>query len=563
MNIIYTEKQNCRDCYKCLRRCPLRAVRIHEGHAQVDPDRCVSCGSCINVCPQHAIRIRNSVSQVREMIVRGDMVIASLAPSWDTLLQFGGPSQLADSLKRLGFSAVEEIYPAIQVLGQEYMRLLEGSEEPIIASLCPSIVRLVERYFPDRLSHMVDLVSPPIAHARMLRARLKNTEKKLSIVHITPCVSSKQEIYRPEYEGLIDSVLTVGELNDWLREEGIETIGVLQDDGSLLTDVNLCDSLRDMAEFFSSKRIRTNDMAQSREFLEFFPQNMRNLRVADLRSCSTICPNSLVVGTGSLAVRLRRPMLLYREPSQAQEDTASIYGKTSFELTRLYSPDPISAPVPTESEIREIFARIGIYRKEDEMDCGACGYNTCMEKAIAVFQGMAEIEMCMPYMKRQATHSYSILEHTPNAVVMVNHRGLIQFANPGFYRIFRVQEETVLAKPVKDYIKSDCFERAVGQERAVSEKFNVPELGIFCRAEIFRIEGEDLLGSVIVDITQEEINRKELLHVKEETLNRAKEVITKQMSTAQEIASLLGETTAETKVLLVKLMKLFEHEERT
>lgn len=558
MNVIYTEKQNCRDCYKCLRRCPLRAVRIHEGHAQVDPDRCVSCGACINVCPQHAVKVSNSVPQVKEMIAAGDMVVGSLAPSWDTLLQFGGPAQLADGLLRLGFSAVEEIYPAIHYLAREYRKILETSDEPIIASLCPSIVKLLEKYFPNRIPHLVDLVTPPIAHARMLRARFKDIEKPLRIVHITPCVSSKQEMYREEYKGLIDAVLTIGELGDWLKQEGVVSIGVLQDDSVMRTDTILCDSLKDMAEFFSSKRMRTNDMAQSREFLDVFPHNMRNLKVADLRACSSICPNSLVVGSGSLAVRLRRPMLLLREPGDGHADTISFYRDFEYSLTRKFAPEPMTAPTPTETEIREILARIGIHRKEDEMDCGACGYNSCREKAIAVYQGMAEIEMCMPYMKRQASHSYSILEHTPNAVVMVDYQGMIQFANPGFYRIFKVPEESILAKPVQNYIHNDCFEKAMRQGGTFSEKVSVPELGLFCRAEIFGIEREELLGAVIVDITEEEAHHLELLRVKEETLSRAKEVIAKQMSTAQEIASLLGETTAETKILLVRLMKLIE-----
>jgi PAS domain-containing protein len=506
---------------------------------------------CLKVCPQKAVRLNSSVNEVKAMVASGDTVVASLAPGLNAFFGLDDEKAMAERLVRLGFSTVEEIYPALHLLGREYSLLVGNVPEPVISTLCPSIVRLMEKYFPNRLANAVPFASPPVIHARLLRSRIyPGKGRELRVVHITSCASAKQEVNRPEYKGLIDAVLTVGEMNEWLagQQDG-------NGDGtfSFRADSDLCDSLREKAEFFTGKRVRTNDLAQSLEFLELFPYNMRNLRVADLRACSEICPHSLLVGT---AIRTYRPMLF------ATEMTLKDLAQTEVSFSRQFAPDPLKATLPAESEIRAILARIGINREEDEIDCGACGYNTCREKAVAVHQGMAEIEMCMPYMKRQAAHSYSILEHSPNAVVIVNHRGLIQFANPAFYRIFRCREESLLGKPVSEFLMCDIFERALSQGGAHAERFFIPELGLCCRAEIFPIEGEDLLGGVIVDISDEEASRQEFLRVKEETLNKAKEVIARQMCTAQEIASLLGETTADTKVLLVKLMKLFEQEER-
>lgn len=564
MNIIFTEKQNCRDCYKCLRRCPVRAVRIHEGHAQVDWARCLGCGSCLRVCPQKAIRLASAVGDVKSMLDNGEFLVASITPQLNNSLKYESQADLAAMLSKIGFSVVEELYPAIHLLAREYQALLESTSEPLIASLCPSIVKLMEKYFPNRLSHTAKLVSPPIVHARMLKARIPPPQnRRVRVIHLTTCPSMKQELFRPGNEESIDGVLTVGELEEWFAAEGV-TPGERRIEWgySSRTDNELCDSLIFMAEYYGARRIRTNDLAQSLEFLELFPYNMRNFRIADLRACTEICPYSLAVGAGSQVVRAGKPMILYENEGQDGECESAMEWsrKNTIIYTREFIADPLRAPVPSEDEIREILARIGIYREEDENDCGACGYNTCREKAVAVYQGMAEIEMCMPYMKRQAAHSYSIIEHSPNAIIMVNHRGLIQFANPAFHRIFKCRDENVIGKQVKDYVRNDCFERAILQGGTLAEKFAVADLDLYLRAEIFSIEGEDLVGSVIVDISEEERSHREFLRVKEETLHKAQEVIGRQMCTAQEIASLLGETTADTKVLLVKLMKLFQQE---
>jgi hypothetical protein len=279
--------------------------------------------------------------------------------------------------------------------------------------------------------------------------------------------------------------------------------------------------------------------------------------VVEMATCRYGC----AIGSPRLLARVpQASAFLYPEGSPLAPD--GIEEGAGLDLSRAFSNRCIARPQPTEAQLVEILGRIGVASREDELNCGACGYDRCRELAAAVFEGMAEVEMCMPFMRRQAHRISLILQFTANGVVQVNRNTMrIEFANPAFRRMFRCETGEIKGRPVAEVLGNDFFERAAAAGGTWAGRGEAPACELVYRAQIFPIEGEPLLAAVIVDISREALARQEFERVREATLDRAQEVITRQMKTAQEIAGLLGETTAETKALLVKLMNLARQEQ--
>jgi len=519
-----------------------------------------------------------------------------LASSFDSRFEFDSPAQIAEGLMRLGFAGVEETIVATLGVVKSYNSFLSNVPtpalrtrgiSPVISSICPVIVNLVEKYHPDKIGYLSLVVSPSIAHVRMLKTIYESkNENKVRIVHISNCIAMKSEVNNaPLRNSELDAVLTFDELRRWWRSEGIKVealepsipltkggrgLSFLGKGYHIIDSANLLQTIRQESDKLATNRVRISELFSSVEFLETFPNNMRNMQLADMKGCVEPCPNSLFIAAESNIAKNGRPII--SSLSEIRDDGVT------FDLSREFKVKQISMPMPSEEEISAILSRMGMFTRRDELNCGACGYDSCREKAIAVYQGMAELEMCMPYMRRQAAHATSIIENSPNAVVLVDGDGNIQFTNPGFRNIFRCQEELLVGKPVEDFIHSDCFSRALQSKGFLAEKVTIPEHDLSYRIQIFPIRKENfdstinenvasassthrLLGAVIVDISEEERARIEFAKVKQETLQRAQEVIIRQMQTAQEIAGLLGETTADTKVLLMELMNVVRKEE--
>jgi len=567
-----------------VRHCPVKAIKIQNGHAEIVDERCIHDGICIDECPQRAIRVESSIEKVKSFIESGDKVIASLSPFFDSKFDFESPSQIAEGLIHLGFSGVEETITVVFHIVQYYNSFLSNTNSHAISSTCPAIVSLVEKYYPDKIGYLSPVISPSIAHARILKIRHKNRDKeRIRVVHIGSCIAMKNEISDDEMSNTFDAALTFEELRRWWRKEGIKIEdfkpSTLGNGYHIIDSKNVLSTIRQASDKLSAKRIRIPELTSSIEFLSTFPNYMRNMQLAHLKGCTEYCPNGLFIATGTNIAKTNRPIICYLKDAYSADDKNEIfYHGFNIDLSREFKTKEISPPMPSEEEIAEILARIGIFNRRTELNCGACGYDSCREKAIAVYQGMAEIEMCMPYMRRQAAHATSIIENSPNAIVLVDADGNIKFTNPGFSSMFRCEGEILLDKPIEDYINSDCFARALHNQGFWAEKGFVPEYDLSYRIQTFPIkEGNftdtinkdseainsthQLLGGVIVNISEEERSRKEFEKVKLETLQSAQEVIMRQMQTAQEIAGLLGETTADTKVLLTELVNLVRKEE--
>jgi iron only hydrogenase large subunit-like protein len=581
MPVVEIISKTCRDCYRCLRNCPVHAITVQAGHARVVAERCLYCGQCLRECPRRAIRVRSGVAAVKEMIASGTPVIASVALMESARIR-PMVAEMMPALLRLGFAGAEATTRALRVVWSRYRQLAQESGGYVIASGCPSVVVLVERYHPEALPSLAPIVSHAEAHARIIKGRARARGLgEVKVVHIGPEPASKGEVLHSEGAHALDAALTFREVRQWrsLERATVSPSALL----------SAAAPLRRSGEGGSAKpgagemrrggipagvrkgKLRIDDAGPPLEWLrDILPVYGLAECVEFLKSSRHIPPGTVVematcrygcaIGSPRLVARVPQAgAFLYPEGSPLAPD--GIEEGAGLDLSRAFSNRHIARPQPTEAQLAQVLGRIGVASREDELNCGACGYDRCRELAAAVFGGMAEVEMCMPFMRRQAHRISLILQFTANGVVQVNRNTMrIEFANPAFRRMFRCESGEIKGRPVGEVLGNDLFERAAAAGGTWSGRGEAPACDLVYRAQIFPIEGEPLLAAVIVDVSREALARQEFERVREATLDRAQEVITRQMKTAQEIAGLLGETTAETKALLVKLMNLARQE---
>lgn len=565
MGIISTIEASCRDCYKCVRSCPVKAIKITDGHAEVVESRCIADGHCVLVCPQKAKKVADGKGLVRDFFLAKQKIAVSLAPSFVALEEFATPGQLVTALRALGFAYVAETAEAATLIAQEHLALVEKNREgPVITSCCPVVVNLIERYYPTLIKYLAPVVSPMIAHGRLLKARYG---PDIKVVFIGPCISKKDEYRRAELQGSIDAVLTFQELRDMLTADGIEPNSV--DPGAFdysggtarifPLPAGLAKTARLSTDLLAQEIIAIDGLEAVIDFLSRFEEVKDSLRLVELLACEGGC----LMGPGlesNLSLYARRDRLLRYALSRPEREEPPGEDRPSVSLTAVYAKRKLNRVTPTEEEIRQVLSKTGKNKPADELNCGACGYNSCREKALAVLEGLAEIDMCIPYMRAKAeSRATLICSMTPNAIFVVDKDLQILEVNPAAEKKFLCQQEQVVGKDLELLIDPVYFKEALRTRELVTGEVAYPSYGIVTWQAIFYVEAEAVLIGIFVDITKEHEQRERLALMKGETLTKAQEVIDKQMRVAQEIAGLLGETTAETKVLLTKLIKMIKN----
>jgi Na+-translocating ferredoxin:NAD+ oxidoreductase RNF subunit RnfB len=550
MHLITISQVNCKDCYKCVRFCPVKAIRVVHGHAEVVEDRCLHDGKCVEVCPQHAKHVRSDVELVRAVLASGRPVIASVAPA--ALGVFGDDlPRILGGLKALGFARVEETARTAEAVARRTAAHAANSDRPIIGTACPAVVSLVEKYYPQYLAHLAPVASPMAAHARLLH---EEHGADAAVVFIGPCVAKKNAAG----QGEIAAALTFDEVRDWLANAGLTACEPASYDNPPVGVAGLFPLPSGMlrtaelpSDLLASDVATASGLPEVMALLDELP-GLRGVRLID----ALACPGGCLQGPGAQqgpSSWLRRGHLLGGCPGEGA-------GAAPACIEATFTARPLSAPQPSDEEIAAILRRTGKTTPDDEHNCGACGYDTCREKAVAVFQGMAEAEMCIPYMRTRAEGLANVvLRSTPNGIVVVDRAMRVLDANPAFERTFGVPLAELIGRPVSAVADAAGFQR-VARTGAPFVRQEAPYGALVVRELIFPVEGEEMLIGLYVDVTEEVAQRRRIQHVKGETLGKARAVIDRQMRVAQEIAGLLGETTAETKVLLTRLIQLSEEE---
>ena len=557
-NCLTLKKSNCKNCYKCIRHCPVKAIRFSGNQAHIIGNECILCGHCFVVCPQNAKEIVDSTEKARVLLQSKDPVIVSLAPSFIANYEGVGIESMRRALKKLGFYDVEETAIGATMVKTEYERMLrEDDRDIIISSCCHSVNLLIQKYFPSCLEYLADVMSPMQAHCADIKKRYPGAKT----VFIGPCVAKKDEA--EYYEGLVDAVLTFEELTNWLKAEKIE----------LEREVD--NTRESRARFFPTTGGVLKTMAQNApgytylaiDGVENCMSALKDIESGKIHKCfieMSACVGSCIGG----------PVMEKYHKSSTIKDyiTVSDYaGERDFDVAQ---PDPVSlkkhfsmiehrlAP-PSENEIMSVLRQMGKFKPSDELNCGSCGYNSCREKAIAIIQGKAESSMCLPFLKDKAeSFSDTIVKNTPNGLIALNENLEVQQINAAARKIMNIRSESdVLGEPVVRILDPAVFIKVMETGRSVrDQRVYLAEYKKYIRQTVVYDPDSRMLVGIMRDITDEESEREKKAMMNKKTVEVADSVVEKQMRIVQEIASLLGETAAETKIALTKLKESIDDE---
>ena len=553
MNIIDFKGAKCKHCYKCVRYCDVKAIMIKDQKAEIIPERCVLCGHCLIVCPQSAKTLVSDLDKVQYMIARGETVVASIAPSYMGLMKYKTIGQVNAALRRLGFADVTE----------EYNRLLEeGQMENIITTCCPSINDLIEIHYPQLVPYMAPVVSPMVAHGMLLR---KEYGPSARIVFIGPCIAKKREAADPRHPGYINAVLNFNDIETWLNQKKI----VIEDCEDMpfqkldpkvnrlypVTNGVVSSVLATRKKVDQYKKFYVHGTANCMDLCESMVRGEISGCFIEMNMCSGGCIKGPTVNDKSISrfkVKLEMEEAIAKE---APEESKMEEMSEGISFAKIFEDRSPKDAMPTEEQIQEILRKTGKYKSEDELNCGACGYPTCREKAIAVFQKKAELEMCIPYMHSKAESlSNLVMETSPNIVIIVDREMKILECSNVVEKYFGKTRAEALQMYLFEFIDPSDFQWVFDTKQNIhGKKVTYAEYHLSTLQNLVYIEKEDAVLATFIDITREEEQSREEYEKKLDTIDLAQKVIHKQMMVAQEIAGLLGETTAETKTTLTKL----------
>ena len=535
----------------------MKSIRFSGNQAYIIGNECIMCGQCFVVCPQGAKEIVEETEKVKVLLLSGDPVVVSLAPSFVANYEGVGIESMREALKKLGFYDAEETALGATVVKREYDRMVnEGNRDIIISSCCHSINLLIQKKFPTLLPYLADVLSPMQAHCMDIKKRIPNAKT----VFIGPCVSKKDEAQH--YEGIVDAVLTFDELTAWFKEENIEP------------EKSIAENDNSRARFFPTTGGILKTMEKSNPDYSYMAIDgtenciaaLKDIEAGNLHKCfieMSACAGSCVGG----------PVMekFHRSPVRDYIAVSNYAGSKDFdidqpdetELQKHFEVIERKNEMPDEAQITETLRQMGKIRPDDELNCGTCGYDTCREKAIAILQGKAEISMCLPYLKERAENfSDTIARNTPNGLVVLNEKLEVQQVNNAALRILNLRSATdILGDQVVHVLDPTDFNNVLTDSRPIRDKREyLAEYGKYVDKTIVYDKEYHLLLGIFRDVTQEETQRERNDEISRQTVEIADKVVDKQMRIVQEIASLLGETAAETKIALTKLKESINNE---
>ena len=557
MECLTLKKSNCKNCYKCIRHCPVKSIRFSGNQAHIIGNECILCGQCFVVCPQNAKQIVDETEKVKVLIQSGDPVYVSLAPSFIANYKGVGIEGMRGALKKLGFAEVEETAVGATIVKTEYERILrEEARDIVISSCCHSVNLLIQKYFPSELILLADVLSPMQAHCLDIKRRVPNAKT----VFIGPCVAKKDEA--EYYSGIVDAVLTYEELTAWF------------DAAHIRPEAEPDHTEESRARFFPTTGGILKTMAQTAPGYTYLAIDgvenciaaLRDIENGRLHKCfieMSACIGSCVGG----------PVMekYHRTPISDYVSVAEYAGTRDFPvrqpesdcLRKHFEPIERRNGTPSEEEIAQILRKMGKTKPEDELNCGSCGYDTCREKAIAIYHGKAEISMCLPYLKEKAeSFSDCIVNNTPNGLIVVNDALEVQQINAAARKIMNIRSASdVLGDQVVRILDPAIFLKVLETKRSIrDQRVYLAEYKKYVEQTVVYDSNYQMLVCIMRDVTDEETEREKKEDISRRTVEIADKVVDKQMRIVQEIASLLGETAAETKIALTKLKESISDE---
>ena len=557
MDCLTLKRSNCKNCYKCIRHCPVKAIRFSGDQAYIIGNECILCGQCFVVCPQDAKQIVDETEKVRVLLQSGAPVIVSLAPSFAANYAGVGFAGMREALMALGFADAEETALGATVVKNEYERMLDEEQPDIlITSCCHAVDLLIQKYFPNELPYLAGTLSPMLAHCRDIKTRRPDAKT----VFIGPCVAKKDEA--SYYGGMVDAVLTFDELTHWFEQAGVAPKKTAEDGGH--GRARLFPITGGILRSMTKKRDDYTYMAV--DGVENCMAALRDIESGSIHRCvieMSACASSCV--GGPVMEKYHRSPVRDRIAIDefAGRDDLSVAQPDTVELKKIFTAIEQRSPRPSEAELTEILRQMGKNKPSDELNCGSCGYDTCREKAVAIFQGKAEVSMCLPYLKDKAeSFSDNIVNNTPNGLIVLNEKLEVQQINRAALRLFNLRAASdVMGEPVVRIIDPhDILEVQRTGRDLHKKRMYLAEYDRYLELTVINDREYRLLLCIMRDVTEEETVRAQKENLSRQTVETADRVVDKQMRIVQEIASLLGETAAETKIALTKLKESIENE---
>ena len=439
MPVVWTIEEKCKRCYSCIRECPAKAIKVEQGQAKVIESRCLGCGHCVNVCSQGAKAVLHGTDHVLSMLKQHDTV-AMLAPSFPAAFKEWSPEQIIGAVRACGFSQVVEVAFGADLINKAYFRMVNDKDEfgdyvekPIIASSCPALSNYIEKYVPELIAHLAPIVSPMVAMGRVVR---KFYGQDVKVVFIGPCSAKKVEYTDAEVRDAVDEVLTFAELEEIWAQKNIEPAVVEESEfdppraylgrvypisGGLLRSAGL------PADLMNSDMIITEGKTRVLNLVESLKNEQVDAKMVDILFCEG-CINGPYMDHDVNYFTRTQKVVKYTDQGRLNSDYQSwrqaIEECSDVNVYRRFHAEQVPLNEPSDSQIRDILARIDKFEPSDELNCGACGYETCRDYARAVYQGLAESDMCLPYliekkerMQRQLQDSLDALAETQEQLI--------------------------------------------------------------------------------------------------------------------------------------------------
>ena len=559
---VYTLKQECHDCYKCIRECHVKAIKIENGSASVLNDKCIACGHCVIACPSGAKRVRNDIDKVKTLLTAQKKIYVSLAPSWAGVYELS-IQQMVAILKKLGFYAISETALGAQEVSIKCAQILNnGANGLYISSACPVIVDYIKYYKPEFTENITPIASPALTHAKILKETYGN---EIAVVFIGPCIGKKNESDR--HPDLIDAALTFEELNLWINDEfiNINELEINEQDkfipdfayeGALYPiEGGMNETMKQIGLNKDITLINVSSLPSFEKALTGLEKNNLNKKIfVEALACDGGCINGPCIASTKASIAVTADILSkikYRE---------NIPKEPKVVVDIPYKANPVNKEEFSLEELTEAMKKIGKTTEADELNCGGCGYSTCRDLAQALIRGEAEPSMCISYMRKTAMKKAAkMLRCMPSAVVMVDKNLNILEANDAFmrtfcadmYEIFASRPEGVTGAAIERLTPfADIFKNTLKTGQDI-HKEHFPHENKLYDINAFTIESGEIAGAVITDVTKSEMDR-------EKIARRAREVISKNIATVQDIACLLGEHMVETELLLSSIAEDFE-----
>lgn len=555
---LISETNDCKNCYRCLRKCPIKSVSFVDNESHIIHDDCIYCGKCFLECPQNVIKVRNDLAIVQRLIRAGRKVVASIAPSFISYYKEYDIDSFKEVFIKLGFHAVEETAIGATIVKKAYEQMLDDDHDVVISSCCHTINLLVQKYYPRALPYLADVLSPMLAHGKDIKERYGNDTK---VVFIGPCISKKDECDKNHQ--YVDVALTFEELEEWFSEEEIRIEPKKEKDVENKTRARLfptCGGILATMECNNKdyEYVAIDGIDECKEVLQDVINGTIHKCFIEMSACYGSCINGPLVQTRKHSIVNNKIAI----KNNAGKEDFDGYKINPSDIQQPFSKIAVRHAIPSEEAITRTLIDMGKDNKEKQLNCGSCGYSTCREKAIAIIQGKAVKEMCLPFLMEKAqSFSDKIVANTPDGLMVLNENLDIQLINNSMCRIVGIpNSKYVLNKNITTIMDPVNFCLALAGEKIFNKKTYLSEYKKYVENTIVYDEKFHVLICIIRDITNSELSLKN----REETLKKSIEitdnVIAQNMRAVQEIASLLGESAAATKVALSSLKETLKND---